>query len=189
MANETTIHSVSLAKAFSIRKKLCDLIRKEEDLLIKFPTYAYDEAVADVNGRLNKSSIEEEFAFYDALLYAKSIIVKAIEDVNGKGQHLLADIARVDAALRIEQSMLTRAKDAKTSERVLDQVHGNYIITQLQRTAPSADFLEKRIMTDINQKNTLEDALSAYNAETVVQFPLDEEIAKKIGLGKEEATN
>ena len=44
-------------------------------------------------------------------------------------------------------------------------------------------------MTDINQKNTLEDALSAYNAETVVQFPLDEEIAKKLGLGKEEATN
>ena len=44
-------------------------------------------------------------------------------------------------------------------------------------------------MTDINQKNMLEDALSAHNAETVVQFPLDEEIAKKIGLGKEEAIN
>lgn len=189
MANETTIHHVSLAKAFSIRKKLCDLIHKEEDLLTKFPTYAYAEAVGDVNGRLNKSSIEEEFAFYDALLYAKSLVVKAIEDANSNGQHLLADIARVDAALRIEQGMLVRAKDAKTSERVLDQVHGNYIITQLQRTAPSTEFLEKRIMADINQKTTLEDALSAYNAETVVQFPLDVEIAKQIGLGKEEATN
>lgn len=183
MQNGTTeLIQVSLAKAFVIRKKVSDLIRKEDDILIKFPVYTYQEGVESVKSGLTQPNIEAEFAFFDRLLQFKADLTKAIEDKNQTGQSILADINRVDAAIRVETNMLNKLKSTKNYERTLDSVHGTYIVTNLVRTGPDMEFLKSRIAEGNKTKSTLEDALAKHNADTVVQFPIDTDIKELIGF-------
>ncbi len=183
MQNGTTeLIQVSLAKAFIIRKKVSDLIRKEEDILNKFPVFTYQEGVESAKSSLTQPNIEAEFAFYDRLLKIKADLIKAIEDKNQIGQSILADINRVDSAIRIETNMLNKLKSTKNYERTLDSVHGTYIVTNLVRTGPDMEFLKSRIAEGNKTKSTLEDSLAKHNADTMVQFPVDTDIKEILGF-------
>ena len=114
---EINMHTISLAKAFVVRKRLSKLIKDEENLLEKVQVYTFAENEANARSMLTTGSISGDLLYLDKLLTAKAALVKEIESVNITGQMLLADIARVDEEIHVDTRLLERLNAATATER------------------------------------------------------------------------
>lgn len=179
---EINMHTISLAKAFVVRKRLSKLIKDEENLLEKVQVYTFAENEANARSMLTTGSISGDLLYLDKLLTAKAALVKEIESVNITGQMLLADIARVDEEIHVDTRLLERLNSATATERVFDTTHGTYVVTELTRIFPEACVIKQRITEATQQKGILEDSLAKFNADTTLGFVIDDDLAKNLGI-------
>lgn len=175
---------ISLATAFGVRSTIVKQINKYAATVSAREQYVFREDVEIANDRFITGSFMGDWGKYCKLVDSRRVVNDAIESANVKGQQILNHIACNNAI--IGQVELIKMK-CNTTERV---VRRDNAVTGLQERIQKVSVIGDENYANLlvqsdrlaKEKLRLDRELSEYNASTLIEFEIEDDIAELLGL-------